>query len=208
MLSKTLVSFGLMLAGAAMTGALPLDERASSSTFKLYAYGMQKELGGLPMYYADGLAYAGEKLSTASVISDITLAASANDAKSWVIQSAASNSTGADIVGQALYISPSQNAAVGFVSGTPDSGKTTTGFTSYGSLTFWTDPSSGDWKSSFYAVPVSGQDGIWAINWLADSKSAPDNAIPIGLKRTAPGRSSGAASLASASAWKRAMSYM
>jgi len=86
-------------------------------------------------------------------------------------------------LGDYLALDASSDDNVSFTS-SPSSSQTSTGFTWYGSLLFWKS-TAGQLQSSFYAAPTS-TDGIWIVQWLADTASA-GISVAIALKKDAPG---------------------
>lgn len=88
------------------------------------------------------------------------------------------------MVGAELAIDASSNDYISFTT-TPSTSQSTTGFTWYGNLLFWKS-AAGVLSSSFYAAPT-GTDGIWQIQWLANTTTA-GSSVPIAFKRDAPGK--------------------
>lgn len=87
-------------------------------------------------------------------------------------------------VGAELALDVSSNDYIAFTT-TPSTSQTTSGFTWYGNLLFFKS-AAGVMSSSFYADPT-GTDGIWQIQWLANTTST-GKSIPIAFKRDGPGK--------------------
>ncbi|RDW73026.1 hypothetical protein BP6252_06933 [Coleophoma cylindrospora] len=162
---------------AGLTTAAALQQRASTS-FKLFAYGGDGTIDGLPVFYSDGLAYAGWKTpSGSSVNTNITVAQTSSSL------TIASRNNSTPLNGTSLlYIDVSSAAysAVGFTATDAAPTKMTTGFIFYGSWAMWED-SAGKITSLFYATPTA-QEGLYLLKWnqgvVDDGKS-----ISISLKK-------------------------
>lgn len=205
--SATTLSSVLALAGLA---SAKFYKRATTK-ISLYTYG--GTLGGLNVFYADGLAYVGSASPAgASVASNITCKFKSpflqfpssqsiltltfhsqvnedpsDDTVAWTITANSTNASSID--GMQLYITPTSGSftQVGFVTSTNTSlptGAVTTGFSWFGKNAAYDDPS-GAVNLFYWAEPVSDTDGLWRLMW--NQAGTPSNgSVPVTLKNTAP----------------------
>ncbi|KAH6714083.1 hypothetical protein DL95DRAFT_449242 [Leptodontidium sp. 2 PMI_412] len=181
--SATTLSSVLALAGLA---SAKFYKRATTK-ISLYTYG--GTLGGLNVFYADGLAYVGSASPAgASVASNITFNEDpSDDTVAWTITANSTNASSID--GMQLYITPTSGSftQVGFVTSTNTSlptGAVTTGFSWFGKNAAYDDPS-GAVNLFYWAEPVSDTDGLWRLMW--NQAGTPSNgSVPVTLKNTAP----------------------
>ncbi|KAE9993512.1 hypothetical protein Vi05172_g3725 [Venturia inaequalis] len=163
MLSKMLISFGLLLSASSVS-----------------AYGTNVGIGGLALFNVNGSAYIaiGAQFEPDTKNPNVTFTMADS------VVSIAQHDSSSTEVGAKLAIDVSSNDYISFTT-TPSASQTTSGFTWYGNLLFFKS-AAGLLSSSFYAEPT-GMDDIWKIQWLANTTSA-GKSVPIAFKRDAPGK--------------------
>ncbi|TLD38685.1 putative cytochrome p450 protein [Venturia nashicola] len=178
MLSKSLISFGLLLSAVSVSASR--HSKRADSQFNLYAYGTNVGIGGLPLFNVNGSAYIaiGAQFGSDSENPNVTFTMTDR------VVSIAQNDNSSTEVGANLAFNESGNDYISFTT-TPSTSQTTSGFFWFGNLLFFKS-AAGVLSSSFYAEPT-GRDGIWKIQWLADKTKA-GKSVPIAFKRDAPGR--------------------
>ncbi|KAL1798269.1 hypothetical protein ACET3X_002306 [Alternaria dauci] len=169
----------LCLLPLAVLGARKRD--IASTAFQLYAY--SEEIGGFPLFYADGLAYVGSptlfKGTDASVVT-FTIDADKNFIGNPNATTAASKPTWSNA---ALFIpsSHSNDRRVGFLPSNHDAGNATirtSGFAFYGS-TAMLYGEDGSISTSFYGMKV--ENGVFQLHW-----NDTDGKVPLTLRNIAP----------------------
>ncbi|KFY13666.1 hypothetical protein V492_03118 [Pseudogymnoascus sp. VKM F-4246] len=162
----------------------------SASNFTLYAYG--RNITGLTVFYADGLAYIGTTPpSGASVTSNITFSTSdsTSETSTWNVTSTNS----AFSITPSLYIVPTDRTfeQVGFYSSNNSSlptGAVTTGFVLFGNYLSYI-ASDGTMQQQFWAQATDIA-GTWKLMWNAGGEGgvAADGFMitPVSIKVRAP----------------------
>ncbi|KAM3084157.1 hypothetical protein ACMFMG_001743 [Clarireedia jacksonii] len=166
----------LLIYGALTASAATINKR---DAFHLYAYGTG--IGGLPVYYSDGLAYVGNSVPNGSKVhTNITFTPATNN--DWVITPTSSNVTISN--SPVLYIEPSTFSLtnVGFT----DIGKgETSGFLLFGNWAMWKGYDSKQLASNFYATPVEGCDGVFSLMWN-EGQQDDGISISVAVRKLAP----------------------
>ncbi|KAJ5987351.1 hypothetical protein N7451_011716 [Penicillium sp. IBT 35674x] len=166
-LSLAFAAFGLV-------SAHPLEQRGIE--YKIYAYGAN--IGGLEVYYSDGVAMISE--STESDETSIYLTTSDSDAYTWV----AHPDSSAAWTTKLLYMANSGTNEVGFTSSDSTSGKLTDVWWTYGNYVMVNVES-----AIFYAEPVSGSSGVYTLSWSNVDQSGTEKVL-VTLRTIAPSTAS------------------
>ncbi|PVH92489.1 hypothetical protein DM02DRAFT_733657 [Periconia macrospinosa] len=164
---------GVMIASLFATASLAAVQ-AEPSNFKLYAY-TGRTIGGSPIFYADGLAYAGanSSLANANEVTGVNFTASSDG--TWTA-TPESNVTWSSKV---LYIS-NTTGEVGFTNkGNSSSNIITSGFRFYDHNALL---KAGSKMEASWRVKDAGNT-VWGLAWGTDDD---DSFVPIMLRNVAP----------------------
>ncbi|KAJ5670732.1 uncharacterized protein N7477_006095 [Penicillium maclennaniae] len=148
---------------------------AANEKFGLYAYG--ENVGGLSLFYANGLAYIGDPAnSTSSTASSVSFKRSSDSSSTWIANPNSTTKAEAGWSDELLYVpsSSSSNHQMGFTS-SRRSNETTTGFIFYGQWVM-VELESGDMSSSFYVRRESEGKGVYSLLWNVTDE---ETAIPV-----------------------------
>ncbi|KAI4608087.1 hypothetical protein J4E83_009270 [Alternaria metachromatica] len=169
----------LALLPLAVLGARKRD--VASTPFQLYAY--SEDIGGLPLFYADGLAYLGEPaLSNSTDAAVVTFTIDAN--KHFIGNPNATTATGEPTWSNTALFIPSSSSVdrrVGFLPPNNGTGNTTTqtsGFAFYGS-TVMLYGEDGTVATSFYGMKA--ENGLYELHW-----NDTEGKVPLTLRSMAP----------------------
>ncbi|KAH6722250.1 hypothetical protein BKA61DRAFT_729623 [Leptodontidium sp. MPI-SDFR-AT-0119] len=175
-----------LMALSSIANAAAFFRRESVSGVTLYAYGIDS---GLPLIYADGLAYIGlNGPSNASVSTNVTFTIDSSDSTiPWTIT--ANSSTASFNETLSMYIIPTNGSfsQVGYsTDATLPEGAVNVGFTLFGKSVAYA-ASDSDLELTFWAAN-STTDGVYALYWdsAAASSAIPDGALPVTVKTTVP----------------------
>ncbi|KAK2625166.1 hypothetical protein QTJ16_005535 [Diplocarpon rosae] len=183
MLLPTSIASVLALSSLA-TGTQVHPKRSQQTNVALYAYGVG---AGLPIIYADGLAYFGlSNLDNATTSTVVNFSYDdADTSVPWTIASNTSSVTFNETL--TLYIIPTSGtfAQIGFAANDSlPEGAVNTGFGFYGSAVAYA-ASESDYQLSFWAKATSTR-GVFGLYWKATGTSRPNGAFPVTVKNTAP----------------------
>ncbi|KAH7407625.1 hypothetical protein BKA64DRAFT_706033 [Cadophora sp. MPI-SDFR-AT-0126] len=185
MLFTTSNIVSLMTFGSIVNAAATFRREAVSGV-TLYAYGIDT---GLPLIYADGLAYIGlSGPSNASVSTNVTFTIDSSDSTvPWTIT--ANSSTVSFNETLSMYIIPTSGSfsQVGYSTNAslPD-GAVNVGFSLFGKSVAYS-ASDSDLELMFWAAN-STTNGVYGLYWdaSAEASAIPDGALPVTVKTTAP----------------------
>ncbi|TVY21456.1 hypothetical protein LARI1_G000618 [Lachnellula arida] len=180
----------LALTGLSNAATLQSTRRATTS-IPLYAYGSTANTNGLPVFYADGLAYIGQTGldSTNGTQTNITFTLDRSSTTTpWTITANSTTVTFNETLD--LYIVPTSGSftQVGFSTNTSlPTGAVTTGFGWYGKSVAYATNSS-EYELSFWASNTTTT-GVYGLYWNANTAVGNDNptgAFPVAIKSTPP----------------------
>ncbi|KAK0116913.1 hypothetical protein ONS96_012759 [Cadophora gregata f. sp. sojae] len=175
-----------LIALASLANAAAIFRRESVSGVTLYAYGIGS---GLPLIYADGLAYIGlTGPSDASVSTNVTFTIDNSDSTiPWTIKPKSSTVSFNETL--SMYIVPTSGSfsQVGYSSdGYLPDGAVNVGFSLFGTSVAYS-ASESDLELMFWAEN-STTDGVYGLYWdaSAETSAIPDGALPVVVKTTVP----------------------
>ncbi|KAF4309197.1 cytochrome p450 protein [Botryosphaeria dothidea] len=148
--------------------------RAESEYSSLYGYGIG--IGGLPLTYADGIAYLGDAPSNASTATNVTVAI-----KSGIVAVKPTDETWSD--SKSLYVNLQAGAYDAAKIASSAEGYTHTGFLFYGRTLF--QSGSSGLSSLFYATPLNSQNTTYLLKWNSDSTDD-GTSTPVALRTLPP----------------------
>lgn len=171
----------LTFAAVASAKVVMMPRAIPSTAFTLYGYG--DGISGLPVIYANQMAFLGNP-SDLNITSDITIfTASTSDSSALVANPNTTVSSNATWGNQTYYLpgATGDNKQTGFLNYTSGSA-IYNGFFFYGSTAMHIN-SDGDLESMWYATPYS--DNVYKLNWNSTGDDSSVK-IDVALKTTAP----------------------
>ncbi|KAF2231012.1 hypothetical protein EV356DRAFT_535836 [Viridothelium virens] len=178
-------SFVILLSfiAALAVGASKIEQRDALTIGRLYGYGTN--IGGLPLFYGDGIAYLGKNApSNVSLAMNVTFLHPSSSNMSVIADPLNSNTT--ILTPPSLFINAAPNAVepAGFITLDNTTNSTTeTDFTIFGSALYFKN-SSGPIQAQFYASPTD-TDGTYVLKWNTNN-IVESNSVPVTLKNIAP----------------------
>ncbi|KAJ5652291.1 hypothetical protein N7507_009717 [Penicillium longicatenatum] len=171
----TFTSALALASGALAAPSLAIEKRNPSGSFQLVAYGVASS--AIPMFYSDGLAYAGDSSlwTSGNVTTDVTF--TITDTELVTTATTSGVTLDSDTL---LYIQPTADEvlAVGFTGNGIDSpsAATTDGFLFYGSYLMWED--SDGTLSDVFRLKETDVSGIYQFYWDMSSLDPSGYSIP------------------------------
>ncbi|KAF2160970.1 hypothetical protein M409DRAFT_59494 [Zasmidium cellare ATCC 36951] len=155
---------------------------AAADGARYYGYG--SGIKGLPLLYADGVAYIGNLPPPDTVVAtNVTLSQGVSDGSFTASPTNQSVSSSGNWTSPKLVINNNSGAfAAAEFEANPNTTVTSTGFDNWGTMLVWISDS-GDITTKWYADPVD--DDLWVLKWNVDN-TASDTATPVVLKSQAP----------------------
>ncbi|CAG8933513.1 unnamed protein product [Penicillium salamii] len=182
-------SFGLCFLALGSDVSAGILGQRSSDSFSLYAYG--DNIGGLPLYYADGNAVIANH--TPDNATDVGQVAFTPGSSGPLVGNPANEtdtsgkrSSSGSFTNQQLFV-PSANSTdhqVGFTT-SPSSEEVTTKFNWYGHFLL-VETDDGEYTSLFYAKKNKTQEGAYSLQWNITDNDEDGEYYSISMRSIAP----------------------